>query len=104
MKSVWSEIDRCPIGTDGVPEVVGHITSRDQAERWQAAGYDVAGAVDRYAALIKKWEAAHSEDVADAMMREFYDQESRRAVKSGVTADDPDFWRFATAPKRHEWA
>lgn len=97
-------MDRCPIGADGTTEIVGHIASREQAERWQAAGYNISMAVDRYVEMIARWEAAKDEDAADMMMRQFYAREAEIAANSGVPESDPDFWRFASAPKHHEWA
>lgn len=104
MKPLWDDTLDAPIGSDGSPALVGHIVTRGQAERWQAAGYDIAQAVDRYRAFLAAWEAAGSEARADEILREFYQSEQARAGDAGITASDADFHRLATAAKFHEWA
>jgi hypothetical protein len=101
---IWDDTLDAPVGTDGRGALVGYLGSRDQAERWHAAGFGIPSAVDRYQAFTTAWDAAKSEERADAIVREFYQTEAARAGDVGITGADPDFWRFAAAPKHYEFA
>ncbi len=84
--------------------VAGMIGSRDQAIRWQSLGFDHPAAVAREADFLGRYQAALDLDgsqpgLAPRLMTEFVESESRIAVQSGVSRDDPDFWRLASAHK-----
>jgi hypothetical protein len=101
---IWDDAIDAPIGTDGRPALVGFLGSRGQAERWQALGFDIPQAVDRYNTFSLAWELAKTEAKADALVTAFYADERQFAILSGITEADPDFWRFAAAPKHYEFA
>ena len=104
MKPVWHDTLDAPIASDGRAVLVGHIASREQAERWQAAGYDIAQAVDRYRAFLGDWEAAPDEAAADGIADTFHAAEADILRTFGIDESDPDFFRVLTAAKHHEWA
>lgn len=104
MKTLWHDALDAPIASDGSAVLVGHIASRAQAERWQAKGYDIAQAVDRYRAFVAQWEAAADEAQADALVDAFYAAEAQALRGLGLDEADPDFYRVLAAAKHHEWA
>lgn len=104
MKPVWNDADDAPLASDGRSMVVGHIGSKGQAERWQAKGYDIAEAADRYRAFLDRWESAEDETAADAVVDAFYAAETDYLRTIGITETDPDFHRMLSAAKFHEWA
>lgn len=104
MTPLWDDALDAPIGSDGSPALVGHIVTRKQAERWQAAGYDIAEAVDRYRDLLGRWEGARTEEAADTIVDEFYAAEAEQLRSVGIDETDPDFHRILSAAKFHEWA
>lgn len=104
MKPVWNDAKGAPLASDGSTAIVGHIGSRQQAERWQAQGYDIAEATERYVAFMAKWAAASDARQADQLVDAFYQAEADIAHAAGIGDDDPDYWRLATASKYHEWA
>lgn len=101
---IWDDKSEATVAQDGEVVFAGHIASRAQADRWHALGYDIPAAAGRYRDMIAAWDMTASEDAADQLMREFYASEAYLAVQSGVAMADPDYWRFASAPKHHEWA
>lgn len=101
---IWNDKLDAPVGTDGRAALVGFLGSRAQAERWQAMGFDIGKAVDRYQAFTASWEAAKSIQRADKIVAEYYQTEAAHAADAGITDADPDFWRFAAAPKHYDFA
>ncbi len=99
---LWDETTDLPLGRDGLAEGAGFIGSRAQAERWQALGYQIADAVDRYRAFLLKWESYKSEKRADDYCLTWFAAEAKRAVDFGIPEDDPDLWRIRAAAKYHE--
>lgn len=104
MKPVWNDTDDAPLASDGRSVVVGHIGTRVQAERWQARGYDIAQAADRYRAFLLRWEDARTEAAADAIVDAFYAAEVDYLRTLGIDESDADFHRMLSAAKYHEWA
>lgn len=103
MKPVWHDEDDAPIGSDGKAVIVGHLGSREQAERWQAKGYDIAKATDRYVALVAEFETAANRELADGIVDAFYKAERDQLRAAGVPEADPDFYRLHVAPKYFEF-
>ena len=99
---LWDETTDLPLGRDGLAETAGFVGSRAQAERWQALGYQIADAVDRYRAFLRKWENYKSEKRADDYCLAWFEAEAKRAVYFGIPEDDPDLWRILAAAKYHE--
>lgn len=104
MKPVWHDTLDAPIASDGRAVLVGHIVSREQAERWQAKGYDIAQATDRYVGFVTSWRDATDWAAADKVVDAFYAAETDQLRALGITETDPDFFRVQTAAKHHEWA
>lgn len=104
MKPVWNDALEAPLATDGTAVLVGHIVTRDQAERWQEAGYNIAQAADRYRDFLGHWEGAGTEEGADTIVDAFYAAEADQLRAVGIDETDPDFNRILSAAKFHEWA
>lgn len=104
MKPAWHDGFDCPVAINGQPAIVGHIATRAQAERWQAKGYDIAKATDRYITFMAGWDAAADEATANALADVFYATETEQLRKADIWGDDPDFYRVLSASKHHEWA
>jgi hypothetical protein len=100
---IWDDTLDAPVGTDGKAALVGYLVSREQAERWQAAGFDIPAAVDRYLVFSRAWDSAASEKAADDMVEAFFADERQQALLAGIDAADPDFFRFAAGPKHYEF-
>ena len=88
------------IGTDGSARWHCFVVSKDQADRWQGLGFDVAAAVDREVTFSQSlWHAA--EGRRGEMLSDFYQSEQVIALNSGVPKSDPDFWRIGRAFKHY---
>jgi len=96
--------DTWDLDQDGNYLAPGMVTSKEQAERWQDLGYDMAAGVRREADFLDAYDLVLDDPEKDhkqrrRMMIAYMDAETRIALESGVPESDPDFWRIACAYK-----
>lgn len=94
----WNDAAACMVDNDGRRLGLRTVTSKVQAERWLAAGYDYRAAFDRFYAFKADWLDA-SETKARSEVLSFFNRERELAIQQGIPSNDPDIWRFDAAPK-----
>jgi hypothetical protein len=95
MQSVWDDRMRRVRMDDGTLLWLTFIRSAEQAERWQAAGYDLRAAALRSQAAGQRRNAASENPASSAMSTHEIEQayaeaETASAIAEGVPPDDPD--------------
>ena len=99
----WNETAQGFDRGDGKILWLTYVRTREQAERWQSAGFDIAAAIERMIDFLKDWSAADTFLEAHALLDRFLRHEEGIASDLGL-GDDPDIQSIRRSAKAFEWS
>ena len=102
MRYRWNDAARRLTDEQGVTVLLPFLGGREQFDRWVQKGYGFDMAVARRASFLELLDARDAAHPASVTINTYIAQEVDWARRSGIAAEDADYWRIAASAK-HLW-